>query len=117
MHLTLICITITGSDFIDVQEKVTVKGKGVKRKAESSIMKNSGLTENGVDHLPEKKANLSSDNETCPFCFLQPCITALYHDWLGNGRDACEANSGIPRAKYMRYWKCISNSGRWYLDM
>ena len=64
-----------------------------------------------------QKPKQEPENEECKFCFLDPCITSHGHHWLGDGRHACEANSGIQRAKYAKYWKCISNRGGWNLDM
>lgn len=74
--------------------------------------KDQGGPEYDVDHDVQDEAWPAGEND-CAFCFLSPCVTSYPHDFLGQGQAACDANSGLRKEQYRRYWKVISNHHGW----
>ena len=68
-------------------------------------------------------ASASSDqpttrsNNVCPYCFMETCVATMPSDWLGPGQPACDANSGVRKTMYKRYWQLIDNLGGWNLHL
>lgn len=73
--------------------------------------------ERGRETGPCREEAGQLQEDSCPYCFLSPCITTSNQNapWIGPGQNACVENSGIRKNIYKRFWKCIGNLGGWDL--
>lgn len=63
---------------------------------------------------PEPLPNMEMRrNDDCPHCYLSPCVTTREHSFIGEGQQACDANSALRKDCYQKYWKVIGNLGGW----
>ena len=49
----------------------------------------------------------------CPFCFMEPCVTANPQSWLGQGQQPRAGNNSVRKQKYRKFWNLLNNLGAW----
>ncbi len=52
-------------------------------------------------------------DDTCPHCYLSPCVTRHKQSWLGAGAAPHGRNSSNRKKKYRLFWNMLSNVGAW----